>query len=124
MKTNTNTDQTPQSTFDEKLQEAMYQNVQITALGNFPEAVPGHKNWVNIMGNVFSLDFNQASAAIKALVLEDVIGRDEDDRYIDETADFNPEHGAPVFQDYDDAVEKESRNELRAQQRSIITKGE
>ena len=104
--------QTPQSTFGEKLQEAMYQNVQITELGNFPEAVPDHKNWVNIMGKVFSLDFNQASAAIKALVLEEIIGEDEE---------------VPWPQDEvsrDRFYRKSGQNFLRNQQRSIITKGE
>lgn len=47
---------------------------------------------------------------------EYVIGENDDDRYIDENGEEH-DGALPIVQDYDDAVEAETRNELRAEQR-------
>ena len=56
--------------YNERLYEVLQQNIQFTLLGEFPNAVPDHNNWVNVMGRVYSFDFTEAKQAITSLIKE------------------------------------------------------
>ena len=49
---------------DTTLDEILWQNIQFTELGYFPEKVPDHRNWVNVMGKVYCFDFTEAKQAL------------------------------------------------------------
>ena len=55
-----------------ELDEILYQNLQFTELGNFPEAVPTGKNWVSVMGKVYAFDFTEAKAALTAYISREI----------------------------------------------------
>ncbi len=37
----------------------LIETIQVSELGNFPEAVPEHYNWVNVYGKVFVFHFDE-----------------------------------------------------------------
>lgn len=49
---------------ENRLREILEQTVQVTRLGSFPEKVPQHNHWINVMGDVYELSFDISVAWI------------------------------------------------------------
>lgn len=100
------------NTLDKEIDEVLYQTIQFTELGNFPEAVPADRSWVNVMGKVYAYDFTLAKSKLTSLIadrekkmLEFVIGKDEKNFDWKKNRGMKPDLATPA------------RNKLRTEQR-------
>ncbi len=89
------------------LQERIQQTIQFSERGYFPEAVPKHNNWVNVMGKIYEFHTDLSAKAIEQDLME-LIGEDE------EYDDFG---GVAINRD---AYEPIIRNELKAELRQKL----
>ena len=84
---------------NQRVDELLYQTIQFTELGNFPEAVPQHRNWVNVMGKVYSFDFTLAKQKLEQYIAQEVeAARIDDARELLRFSHDNPVNAETVKQ--------------------------